>query len=99
MADPLPSKIFVVDTKAVPIRADRVRLAASFQDVLPAGTPQCLMIKVGAKGARCNFNIDGEKIAKVEWGAEVELVKSAQVVENLRQYCFLVGFLRLFPED
>lgn len=94
-ADPLPGGTFVVDTKGVPIRCDRVRLAASFQGVLPAGT-QSLMITVGAKGARCNFNIDGEKIAKVEWGAKVGLVQSAQIVENMRQYLLLVGcFLKI----
>lgn len=96
MVDPLPGGTFVVDTKGAPIKADRVRLATSFQSVLPAGTPQCLMITVGAKGARCNLNIDGERIAKIEWGTKVGVVQSAQIVENMRQYSVLVGcFLML----
>ena len=82
MADPLPGGTFVVDTKGISVGADRVGLAASFQGALPAGA-QYLMITVGAKGARCNFNIDGEKIAKVEWGSKVGLVQSAQIVENM----------------
>ena len=99
VADPLPGGTFVVDTKGVAVGADRTRLAALFRDVLPTGTPQCLMITVGAKGARCNLNIDGDKVAKVEWGGKVGLVQSAQIVENLRQYSILVGPLRLFPGD
>jgi syntaxin-binding protein 5 len=99
VADPLPGGTFVVDTQGVAVGADRTRLAALFRGVLPTGTPQCLMITVGAKGARCNLNIDGDKVAKIEWGGKVGLVQSAQIVENLRQYPILVGPLRLFPGD
>ena len=84
MVDPLPGGTFVVDTRGAPIKADRVRLATSFQSVLPTGTLQCLMITVGAKGARCNLNIDGERMAKIEWGTKVGVVQSAQIVENMR---------------
>ena len=87
MTDPLPGGTFVVDTKGASVIADRVRLAASFQGVLPT---QCLMITVGAKGARCDFNVDGEKIAKVEWGSKVGLVQSAQIVETMGQYLMLI---------
>ena len=91
MADPLPDGTFVVDTQGVLIGADRARLAASFN--VPTDTPPCLMITVGSKGARCNFNIDGEKVAKIEWGSKVGLVQSMQIVENLRKYFWLLCFL------
>ena len=89
MADPLPDGTFVVDTLGVHIAADRARLAASFR--APTDTPQCLMITVGAKGARCNLNIDGDKVAKIEWGSKVGLVQSVQIVKNLRQYFWLLS--------
>jgi hypothetical protein len=91
MPDPLPDGTFVVDTQGELIGADRARLAASFR--APTDTPSCLMITVGAKGARCNFNIDGEKVAKIEWGSKVGLVQSVQIVKNLRQYFGLFSFL------
>ena len=91
MADPLPDGTFVVDTQGVLIGADRARLAASFN--VPTDTPPCLMITIGSKGARCNFNIDGEKVAKIEWGSKVGLVQSMQIVENLRKYFWLLCFL------
>ena len=91
MADPLPNGTFVVDTQGVPIGADGARLAASFR--VPSDTPPCLMVTVGAKGARCNFNIDGEKVGKIEWGSKVGLVQSVQIVKSLRQYFWLLSFL------
>ena len=91
MADPLPDGTFVVDTQGVLISADRTRLAASFR--VPTDTSPCLMITVGAKGARCNFNIDGEKVAKIEWGSKVGLVQSVQIVKNFRQYFWLLSVL------
>jgi len=94
VVDPLPGGTFVVDTKGAPVRADRVRLAASYQGGLPAETRQSLMITVGAKGARCNLNIDGEKMGKTEWGTKVGLLQSAQIVEHMRQYSILVVSLR-----
>jgi syntaxin-binding protein 5 len=96
MADPLPDGTFVVDTQGVLIGADRARLAASFR-VPTDNTLPCLMITVGAKGARCNFNIDGEKVAKIEWGSKVGLVQSVQIVTNFCQYfCqWLLSFLNI----
>jgi syntaxin-binding protein 5 len=93
MADPLPDGTFVVDTQGELIGADRTRLAASFG--VPTNTPPYLMITVGAKGARCNFNIDGEKVAKIEWGSKVGLVQSVQIVKNSRQYFWLFPFLNI----
>ena len=90
MADPLPDGTFVVDIHGELIGADRARLAASFR--VPTDTTPCLMITVGAKGARCNFNIDGEKVAKIEWGSKVGLVQSVQIVKNLRQCFQLLSF-------
>ena len=91
MADPLPGGTFVVDVQGAAVGANRARLAASFRDVLPTGIPRCLMITVGAKGARCNFNINGEKVAKIEWRGKVGLVQNVQIVQNMRQYSILVG--------
>lgn len=93
MADPLPDGTFVVDTHGELIGADQARLAASFR--VPTDTPPCLMITVGAKGARCTFNIDGEKVAKIEWGSKVGLVQSVQIVKNSRQYFLLLSFLNI----
>ncbi|CAA7264832.1 unnamed protein product [Cyclocybe aegerita] len=85
MADPVPGATFVLDVKSgSQWRAERTRLATSFKNIPQVDIgPQCLLVAVGARGARISADINGEKVAKVEWGSKVGLVESAQVVEHM----------------
>jgi syntaxin-binding protein 5 len=90
MADPIPNGTFVLDKKTgAPWRADRGRFAASFQNIAATDLsgrsiqPQCMLVTVGAKGARSSLNVNGEKIGKVEWGNKAGTVQTAQIVEHM----------------
>ncbi|KAJ3517877.1 hypothetical protein NLJ89_g226 [Agrocybe chaxingu] len=92
MADPVPGATFVLDAKSGSRwRAERTRLAASFKNIPQAGIgPQCLLVAVGARGARISADINGEKVAKVEWGNKVGVVENAQVVEHMGAHALVV---------
>jgi len=87
--DPLPDATFVLDTKSgAQWRADRAKLAASFKGEIPTATGgrpevRCMLLSVGAKGARLFASINGEKVAKVDWGHKHGIALSAQVVERM----------------
>ncbi|KAF8167354.1 WD40 containing snare-dependent exocytosis protein [Crassisporium funariophilum] len=92
MGDSLPDGIFVLDSKTgAQWKADRARLAASYKGTLKGvAGPQCVMVTVGAKGARCSHNLNGEKVGKVEWGHKVGAVQSAQIVERMGAHVLVV---------
>ena len=64
-----------------PWKANRARLSASLKG--SRAEAQCFLVTIGAKGARCTLNINGEKIGKVEWGNKVGTVLSSQIVEHM----------------
>ena len=39
-------------------------------------------VAVGSKGVRCTLNVNGERIAKAEWGSKVGTIQRAEVVEK-----------------
>ncbi|OBZ79198.1 Lethal(2) giant larvae SRO7 [Grifola frondosa] len=99
---PLPCASFVLDAKTgVQCRANRRGLSA----VLKAaegqvfdddgreslGTKGTVWVSAGAKGARCTANVNGERIARVEWGSKVGTVQHVEVVEK-NGSCVLVVF-------
>ncbi|KAF9567769.1 WD40 containing snare-dependent exocytosis protein [Agrocybe pediades] len=95
MPDPVAGATFVFDANnGAPWRANRARLAASFKGTTPSGaTPNasmCLMLTVGAKGARCSFGLNGEKVGKVEWGSKHGTVQTAQMVEHAESRALIV---------
>ena len=49
-----------------------------------------LLVTVGTRGARCNVDITGERIGKVDWGSRFGLATSAAVVEKLGSHALLV---------
>jgi len=82
MADLMPESIYVLDKRTgAPWKADRARLSASLKG--SSAEAQCFLVTVGAKGARSTLNINGEKIAKVEWGNKVGTVRSSQIVGHM----------------
>ncbi|KDR85736.1 hypothetical protein GALMADRAFT_218826 [Galerina marginata CBS 339.88] len=85
--DPIPDGTFVLDSKGTQCKADRARFAASFKGVSPSradsGPKSNTLLTVGANGARCSLNLNGEKVAKVEWGHKVGAVRGAHVVQHM----------------
>ncbi len=78
---------FVLDAKTGSIlKADRVKLAATFSSGTNPRQSQCFLVTVGAKGARSNIAITGEKIGKAEWNHKIGNIQTAQVVEHMSIY-------------
>lgn len=101
---PLKSGIFVLDAHTgAPCKADKAHLtvALDFKTSPKAleDSVRCLLLIVGAKGARCIADFSNERVARVEWGHKVGNVVRAQVVERngipivrLHRFCNLTGF-------
>ncbi|KAH9920224.1 uncharacterized protein BXZ73DRAFT_91957 [Epithele typhae] len=65
-------------------RADRAALAATLQGEQSADPERkCVWVSAGAKGVRTALNVNGEKIAKVDWGSKVGTVEHVEVVSRL----------------
>lgn len=86
-SDPIANGTFVLDAKTGSIlKADRVRLAATFSSGTNPRQSQCFLVTIGAKGARSNIAVTGEKIGKAEWSHKVGNIQTAQVVEHMSIY-------------
>ncbi|KAI0828996.1 lethal giant larvae like, C-terminal-domain-containing protein [Trametes gibbosa] len=83
-ARPIPGGCFVLDAKkGSQCRGDRKGLAAVLQADGPTDVGRkVIFVAAGAKGVRCTLNIDGERIAKVEWGSKTGVVQHVEVVER-----------------
>lgn len=46
-------------------------------------TDQVLLVIAGSKGARCNVDITGDRLGKVEWNNKMGKVSSVQIVQKL----------------
>ncbi|KAF9486583.1 hypothetical protein BDN70DRAFT_846519 [Pholiota conissans] len=97
VVDPIANGTFVLDKKTgAPWKADRGRFAGSFQNVVSFDLsgrpvqPQCILVSVGAKGARSYLNITGERISKVEWGNKVGNVQTAHIIEHMGSRALVV---------
>lgn len=69
-----------------PCKADKAHLNAVL-DFKPSPkaieeSVRCLLLVVGAKGARCIADFWNERVARVEWDHKVGKVVRAQVVER-----------------
>ncbi|GLB35825.1 putative lethal giant larvae(Lgl) like, C-terminal [Lyophyllum shimeji] len=83
---PLPRCAFVIDSKTgVGLPASPSRLAAADGPQTPS-----ILVMVGAKGARCFANVNGERIGKVEWGSKVGIIQGVQIVEKLGSHVLVV---------
>jgi len=83
---PLPRCAFVVDGKSgAALVASRSRLATADGQQTPS-----ILVMVGAKGARCFANINGERIGKVEWGSKVGTIQGVQIIEKLSSHVLVV---------
>ncbi|KAF8078966.1 hypothetical protein FPV67DRAFT_88576 [Lyophyllum atratum] len=88
ISQPLPQCAFVIDSKTgAGLPASRSRLAAADLD---GPRTSSILVMVGAKGARCFVNINGERIGKVEWGSKVGAIQGVQIVERLRSHVLVV---------
>lgn len=84
---PLTSGTFVLDAHTgAPCKADKAHLAAALEFKASSNASEesvrCLLLVVGAKGARCLADLSNERVARVEWGHKVGNVVRAQVVER-----------------
>ena len=86
-ARPVPGVSFVLDAKSGARRpADRAGLAAILQkDEIVRGdsVPNFIWVSAGGKGVRTALNVNGERIAKVEWSSKVGTVEHVEVVRRL----------------
>ncbi|KAI0718934.1 lethal giant larvae like, C-terminal-domain-containing protein [Cerioporus squamosus] len=87
---------FVLDAKkGYPLRADRKGLASVLQPGQAAdSSTKCIWVSAGAKGARCMLNVNGERVARTEWGSKVGTVVHVEVVGHLDSYA-LVAYTSL----
>jgi syntaxin-binding protein 5 len=84
---PLNSGMFVLDAHTgAPCKADKAHLTAALDfkpsPKAPEESVRCLLLIVGAKGARCLADFWNERVARVEWDHKVGNVVRAQVVER-----------------
>ena len=83
----LNSGMFVLDASTgEPCKADKAHLTAMLDfkpsPKAPEDGVRCLLLTVGAKGARCLADFGSERVARVEWDHKVGNVIRAQVVER-----------------
>jgi syntaxin-binding protein 5 len=84
---PLNFGMFVLDAHTGALcKADKAHLTAALDFKPSAKAPEegvrCLLLIVGAKGARCLADFWNERVARVEWDHKVGSVVRAQVVER-----------------
>jgi hypothetical protein len=87
VATPLNPGIFVLDAHSgAPCNADKAHLTAALESRPPPNASEqairCLLLVVGAKGARCLADLGEDRVARVEWGQKAGHVVRAQVVER-----------------
>lgn len=77
----LPQGSFVLNAKTgTPCKADKARFSAATR-----GSPSdghVFFLTAGVEGAKCNLDISGDRIAKVDWDTNVGKVIQLQVVEK-----------------
>lgn len=83
----MSSGTFVLDAHTgAPCKADKAHLTVALEFKASPNAPEegvrCLLLIVGAKGARCLADLGNERVARVEWGNKVGNVVRAQVVER-----------------
>ena len=84
-AHPVPGSSFVLDAKrGTRCRADRNGLASALQPGEGgAAERQYVWVSAGAKGVRSMLNVNGERIAKADWGSKVGTVLHVEIVGRL----------------
>ena len=84
-ARPLSSGSFILDTKTGNrCPADRNSLAAILQRTAKVEeSKKCIWISAGGKGVRTTLDLNGERIAKVDWGSKVGIVQHVGVAGKL----------------
>ena len=87
MPTPLNSGTFVLDAHTgATCKADKAHLTAVLESKASSRaseeTIRCLILVVGAKGARCLADLSDERVARVEWAHKAGNVVRAQVVER-----------------
>ena len=97
---PLNSGTFVLDAHTgAPCKADKAHLSVALEFKPSSNTHEesvrCLLLIVGAKGARCLADLGSERVARVEWGNKTGNVVRAQVVERNGTQCPMVRVFEL----
>ncbi|KAI0660581.1 lethal giant larvae like, C-terminal-domain-containing protein [Cubamyces menziesii] len=92
---PIPGSCFVLDAKTgTRCHADRQGLATVLRPGSAGDDKKYVWVAVGSKGVRCTLNVNGERIAKAEWGSKVGTIQRAEVVAKTDS-CALVAFTSL----
>ncbi|KAI0308267.1 lethal giant larvae like, C-terminal-domain-containing protein [Multifurca ochricompacta] len=92
---PLAGGTFILDAyTGAPCKADKAHLTVALESKIPADSSEegvrCLLLVVGAKGARCLADFGDDRVARVEWGMKAGNVVRAQVVERNGSYALVV---------
>ncbi|TFK95007.1 hypothetical protein K466DRAFT_579508 [Polyporus arcularius HHB13444] len=92
----IPGGSFVLEAKkGHTLRADRKGLASVLQPGQAADSSgKCIWVAAGAKGVRCMLDVNGERVARIEWGNKVGTVVHVEVVGHLDSYA-LVAYTSL----
>lgn len=78
---------FIVDGKSgIPWGANRQRSRIIGQ---PAGEAHGCFITVGSKGVRCNIDVTGERVGKVDWPDYAKRIVNVQVIDKLGKLLML----------
>ncbi|KAF9531932.1 WD40 containing snare-dependent exocytosis protein [Crepidotus variabilis] len=82
--EPLTDGTFVLDIrKGFSLKATPSRFAAALRnDKVSTEAPACILVSVGTKGARVAASVNGEKLAKTEWGSKAGNAITSQVVSH-----------------
>ncbi|KAI0334428.1 hypothetical protein GY45DRAFT_1334312 [Cubamyces sp. BRFM 1775] len=92
---PIAGGCFVLEAKTgTRCRADRQGLATVLHPDSAGEGKKYVWVAVGSKGVRCTLNVNGERIAKADWGSKVGTVQRAEIVEKTDS-CALVAFTSL----
>lgn len=91
-ARPLTSGSFILDAKTGNrCPADRQSLAAILQGTTKVEeSKKCIWVSAGAKGVRTTLDVNGERIAKVDWGSKVGIVQHVEIAGKLGMNASLV---------
>ncbi|KAI9057006.1 hypothetical protein FKP32DRAFT_1615502 [Trametes sanguinea] len=93
---PVPGGSFVLDAKTgIRCRGDRAGLAAALhKETASEEARGFIWVSAGGKGVRCTLNVNGERVAKAEWGSKVGTIQHVEVVGKTDS-CALVAFTSL----
>ena len=98
---PIPGGSFILDAKkGYPLRADRSGLASVLQpDRSADSSGKCIWVSAGVKGVRCSLNVNGERVARTDWGSKVGTVVHVEIVGHIGEQYTCACLAYILTED